>query len=87
MNEKNDLIDKETKSNLRFLLCDPAGNYGDPASAGEGWVSSPIRCFDMAVDANPGLVAVRFGRMPIGERDVLLELSFATCYPSPRSKE
>jgi len=62
---------------LRFLLCDSTGNVGKVSSHDEEWISSPIRCLDRAVDLNPGLVVVRFGQVPIREREALLELATA----------
>jgi hypothetical protein len=37
-------------------------------------VRSPVRCLDKAVDGDPDIIAVRFARMPIPEREALVEL-------------
>jgi hypothetical protein len=59
--------------NLRFLLCDTTGNVERSSPEGQ-WVPSPIRCLDKAVDEKPGIIVIRFGQMPIKEREVLVEL-------------
>ncbi|MFH1135361.1 MAG: hypothetical protein V1816_04670 [Pseudomonadota bacterium] len=68
---------QEAGPRLRFLLCDVTGDNDNLSSAEEEWVSSPIRCLDLAVDRDPGIVVVRFGRVSIAERETLLELCFA----------
>lgn len=62
---------------LRLLLCDTTGEACGLPSSGAAWVSSPIRCLEMAVDRKPELVAVRFGGVPIRERGLLVELAAA----------
>ncbi len=57
-------------------MCDMAHEAGSSFPVGK-WVSSPIKCFDMAVDGSLGLVVVRFGRISIRDRETLLELSAA----------
>jgi len=59
---------------LRFLLCDTSGNVGMLSSPREKWVPSPIQCLDKAVEENPKIIIVRFGKMPFRERDALVEL-------------
>lgn len=66
-----------TAAVLRLLLCDTTGEACGLPSSGVAWVSSPIRCLEMAVDRKPGLVAVRFGGVPIPERGLLVELAAA----------
>jgi hypothetical protein len=70
-------IDGVQARNLRFLLCDSTGNVGELSFPDEECVSSPIQCLDKAVDSNPELITVRFGRMPAGEKDTLVELATA----------
>ncbi|MFH1113512.1 MAG: hypothetical protein V1792_06290 [Pseudomonadota bacterium] len=70
-------IEKEAHRDLRLLICDTACNVGETSSDDEEWISSPIRCLDRAVDSTPGIIAVRFGEVPIGKREALLELAFA----------
>jgi len=62
---------------LRFLLCDITGNVGDFALANDEWVSSPIQCLDKAVDTDPNFIVIRFGQMPFGECEALVELGIA----------
>lgn len=77
MNEKLISLDMEPPCNLRFLVCDTTSNVGKLSSSEEQWVPSPIRCLDMAVDGNPGLIVISFGEIPMKERDTLVELSTA----------
>ncbi|MDQ7784364.1 MAG: hypothetical protein RDU20_15870 [Desulfomonilaceae bacterium] len=58
----------------RFLLCDITGNVGELSSSDEARVSSPIQCFDKAVDSSTGFIVVRFGRMPMIGHETLIEL-------------
>ncbi len=37
-------------------------------------VRSPILCLDQAVDGNPDIIAIRFGKMPSRERETMVEL-------------
>ena len=59
---------------LRLLLCDTTGNVGELWSPDEEWVPSPIQCLNRAVDGKPGIILVRFGKMPLREREALVEL-------------
>lgn len=68
---------KAMDGTLRFLLCDTTGNVGELSSPEYEWVPSPIQCLSRAVDAQPGITAVRIGRVPIREREALVELSAA----------
>jgi hypothetical protein len=61
---------------LRFLLCDMTGRVELSTPEGE-WVANPIRCLDRAVDGNPAIILLRFGRMPRPESDALVELCVA----------
>ena len=70
-------MDKRSARTLRFLLCDTSGNVGELSSPEEEWVPSPIQCLDKAIDGKPGIIVIRFGKMPIREREALLELSAA----------
>ena len=70
-------MDKRSARTLRFLLCDTIGNIGELSSPEEEWVPSPIQCLDKAIDGKPGIIVIRFGKMPIGEREALVELSTA----------
>jgi hypothetical protein len=67
-------IDKRSAQNIRCLLCDTTGNVGELTSPDEQWVSSPIRCLDKAVEETPGIIVVRFGKVSIPMREVLVEL-------------
>jgi hypothetical protein len=62
---------------LRFLICDTTGNVGELLSPEEEWVLSPIQCLDKAIDEKPGIIVIRFSKMPIRERKALVELSAA----------
>jgi len=62
---------------LRFLLCDITGNVGELSSPDEEWASSPIQCLDKAIDGNPSIIVIRFCKIPIREREALVELSNA----------
>lgn len=63
-----------TAGRIRFLLCDSTRKVVSTFPE-EVWVPSPLQCLDKAVDGDPELVVVRFGKIPIREREVLLELS------------
>ncbi|MBI4776071.1 MAG: hypothetical protein HY788_18160 [Deltaproteobacteria bacterium] len=75
--EKTRSRNRRPARNLRYLLCDPTGEAGEPSSSDVDRVFSPIRCLDKAVDENPRMILVRFGRMPIRERETMVELCFA----------
>jgi len=77
MNEEITSIDKRPARALRFLLCDTTGNVGELSLREEEWVPSPIQCLDKAVDGKPEIIVVRFGKIPIREREALVELSSA----------
>ncbi|MBN1355050.1 hypothetical protein JXA40_02155, partial [bacterium] len=49
----------------------------NPIESDDGWVSSPIRCFDQAVDENPEIIVVNFGKTAQSDRKTLLELATA----------
>ena len=74
MKKQGNPNDPGATSGLRLLLCDTTGKACGMSSSDEAWVSSPIQCFDKAVDMNPELIAVRFGQMPVGESGILVEL-------------
>lgn len=67
--------EKEAVEGLRYLLCDPKGRFDEPTSPEAESVSSPIHCFDRAVDGSPRIIVIHFGPMPIGNRDALVELA------------
>jgi hypothetical protein len=77
MNEEITSIDERPARDLRFLLCDATGNVGELSSPDEEWVPSPIQCLDKAIDGKPGIIVIRFGKMPFRERETLVELSAA----------
>jgi len=77
MNEEITSIDKRPARTLRFLLCDTTSNVGELSLPEEEWVPSPIQCLDKAIDGKPGIIVIRFGKMPIREREALVELSTA----------
>jgi hypothetical protein len=77
MKEKNISIAKRPLKILRFLICDTTGNVGELSSLEEEWVPSPIQCLDKAINEKPGIIVIRFGKMPIREREALVELSAA----------
>ncbi len=77
MNEEITSIDKRSAQTLRFLLCDTIGNVGELSSPEEEWASSPIQCLEKVIDKKPGIIVIRFGEMPIREREALVELSAA----------
>lgn len=60
--------------NLLFLLCDTIGDVAKLSTPEEKWVSSPVQCLDKAVDEKPRIIVIRFGKMPIREREALIEL-------------
>ena len=63
----------QARKNLRYLLCDVSGRF-EPKSVGEEWVPTPTQCLDRAVEGKPCIIVVCFGRMPIQQRDSLVEL-------------
>ena len=63
----------QARKNLRYLLCDVSGRF-EPKSVGEEWVRTPTQCLDRAVEGKPHIIVVCFGRMPIQQRDFLVEL-------------
>ena len=63
----------ERGKNLRYLLCDVSGRY-EPKLERKEWVPSPTQCLDRAVEGKPGVIVVRFGPMPIQQRDALVDL-------------
>ena len=77
MNEKISSIEKGPLRTLRFLICDTTGNVDELLSPDEECVLSPIQCLDKAIDEKPGIIVIRFGKMPIREREALMELSAA----------
>ena len=77
MNEKISSIEKRPLRTLRFLICDTTGNVSELLSPDEEWVLSPIQCLVKAVDGKPEIIVVRFGQIPIGEHETLVELSAA----------
>jgi hypothetical protein len=70
---KHDSRKVQTEKDLRYLLCDISGRF-EPKSEGEEWVGSTTQCLDRAVEAKPRTIVVRFGPMPIRERETLVEL-------------
>jgi hypothetical protein len=68
-----DLRNGQGEQGVRYLLCDSSGQIALKQEGCES-VRSPIQCLDRAVDANPDIIAVRFGEIPIPERDALVEL-------------
>jgi len=76
MQTRRDPRKKKSGQAARYLLCDASGQP-ELKSDTEEWVRSPIQCLDRAVDGNPGIIVVRFGPMPIRERETLVELCAA----------
>ena len=70
-------MDKHPAGSIGFLLCNTTGNVGELWSPEAEWVSSPIQCLEKAIDKKPGIIVIRFGKMPIREREALVELSAA----------
>lgn len=77
MEGKINTSDEGPARNHRFLLCDAAGNVDEFSSPEEEWVSSPVQCLNRAVDIKPELIVVRIGRIPLREREALVELTAA----------
>ena len=77
MNEKMRDNDQRPQQPVRFLLCDATGKVGKQPSPEIESVSSPVQCLNRAVDLKPEFIVVRFGRIPIREREALVELSAA----------
>ena len=69
-------IDQHLERDLCFLLCDATGNF-EPSPCEAQWTFSPIQCMDQARDAALSIVVVRFGKIPIREREALVELCAA----------
>jgi hypothetical protein len=67
-------VDEAFVPTLRFLVCDITDNIDGRISSHTEWVSSPIQCLNQAVDRNPGVILIRFDRMPIRARETLVEL-------------
>jgi len=67
--------DEDTKQNPRFLLCDTAGNAANLSSVEGEWISTPIQCFDKAVEWKPEMIVIVFRPVPVRERETLVELS------------
>ena len=66
-------MDRRRGGIVRFLLSDCSGQSELTSDDGEV-VHSPLQCLDKAVDGNPEIIVVRFGEMPIWEREALVEL-------------
>jgi trk system potassium uptake protein TrkA len=79
---KHDPRKVQTGKTLRYLLCDISGRF-EPKSEGEEWVGSTTQCPDRAVEGKPRAIAVRFGPMPLRERETLVELCIAKGLTSP----
>ena len=77
MEGKMNASDERSEKNPRFLLCDTTGNVGELSSPEAERASSPIQCLNRAVDLKPELIVVRIGRIPLKEREALVELSAA----------
>jgi len=69
--------DERPERNPRLLLCDITGNVGAFSSSEEERVLSPVTCLNRAVDLKPELIVVRIGRIPLREREAMVELSAA----------
>jgi hypothetical protein len=63
----------QARKNHRYLFCDVSGRF-ERKSEGEEWVGSTTQCLDRAVEGKPRIIVIRFGPMPIRERDTLVEL-------------
>jgi hypothetical protein len=74
MQGKGTSTKRSTERAFGFLLCDITHEIESTFPA-EQWVPSPIQCLDRAVDRGPGLIIVRFGQIPIRERETLVELT------------
>ena len=69
-------VDERPEADHRFLLCDTAGSFAPSIAEGQ-WACSLIQCMDRAVEQTPAIIAVRFGPIPIREREALVELCTA----------
>jgi hypothetical protein len=76
MEKEINIRDKRAEGGLRFLLCDPTGNVELSFPEGQ-WVPSTIQCLNKAVNEKPRIIVIRFGKIPIRQRDALVELSAA----------
>ncbi|MDQ1335890.1 MAG: hypothetical protein QG552_2840 [Thermodesulfobacteriota bacterium] len=76
MQMKRDLGNRQGEQGLRCLLCDSSGHMELKPEGGE-WVRSPIQCLDRAMEGKPVIIAVRFWKMPMRERETLVELCAA----------
>jgi hypothetical protein len=85
MKEEISADNKDLARPLRFLLCDTTCNIGELSSPDEDWVCSPIQCLDKAVEKNPEIIIVRFGKMPFRGREALGE-QIASLKPNSRSQ-
>ncbi|MBN1931505.1 MAG: hypothetical protein JW786_07865 [Desulfobacterales bacterium] len=56
------------------MLCDPTGEFCGLSPSDVTCVNSPVRCLDKAVTDTPKIIVIRFGKMPLREREPLLEL-------------
>jgi hypothetical protein len=77
MKKENRSMDKGSTQGLRLLVCDPAGTIDESSVSDEAWALSPIQCLDKAMNLNPQFIVVRFGDVPIREREALVELCAA----------
>lgn len=60
-----------------ILLCDTTWRIGPVQTFCEELAATPIQCLEKAVETIPALIVIRFGRLPIKERNALVELSAA----------
>jgi len=76
MQRKDISYELKAVEGIRFLLCDSAGKSEIPSTDGQ-WARSPVQCLNMALDEDPGIIAVRFVEMPMRERAAQVELCAA----------
>ncbi|MCU0599385.1 MAG: hypothetical protein MUE70_09040 [Desulfobacterales bacterium] len=72
MNTTKAFKNKSLARCTRFLIF--ATSNIDVSSFEGQWVSSPIRCLGRAVEVRPQIIAIRFGQMPIQDRQILVDL-------------
>lgn len=73
MEEKSGFDDRRPSTAPMFLICDTLGDPGILMPGGQR-VSSPVQCLDLAITERPGIMVIRFGPMPIRQREALVEL-------------
>ncbi len=67
-------VDKRPVAPFRLLLCDTSGDVSESSAPDQEWIPTAIQCLDKAVEGKPEIIVVRVGRVPLAEREALLEL-------------